>query len=84
MLLTFFRQIRVREIGTVRLLYDTVDIPQHPLCLKESHHAWYNHPSVAERLTQDRLIDDLVIGIKDSVEKRSAMCRRLPPQTTAR
>jgi hypothetical protein len=31
-----------------------------------------------------RLIDDLVIGIKNSAEKRSAMCRRLTPHTTAR
>lgn len=27
----------------MRFLYDTVDIPQHPLCLKEPHHAWHNH-----------------------------------------
>src|SRR5712691_3398313 len=31
-----------------------------------------------------RLIDDLVVGIRNRTEKRSAMCRRLTPQTTAR
>ena len=31
-----------------------------------------------------RLIDDLVIGIRNRAEKRSAMCLRLTPQTTAR
>jgi len=31
-----------------------------------------------------RLIDDLVMGIRNRTEKRSAMCRRLTPQTTAR
>ena len=31
-----------------------------------------------------RLIDDLVIGIRNSAAKRTAMCLRLTPQTTAR
>jgi hypothetical protein len=32
----------------------------------------------------ERVIDDVVIGISNSADKRSARCRRLTPQTTAR
>jgi hypothetical protein len=31
-----------------------------------------------------RFIDDLLMGIRNSTEKRSAMCLRLTPHTTAR
>jgi hypothetical protein len=31
-----------------------------------------------------RVLDAFVIGIRNSTEKRSALCLRLPPQTTAR